>query len=786
MNEAVSFPKHNINPQLKGREWCLQAAKAIAHNWSNSMKEGSIFYAKRKRYDEIDDYYMGLQTTLRYMEWQTGEKNPAATWINIDQSIDPTMKNHIQKVAGRLKKIGYNICATPLDSTAKSKLDSWYDQMKVKILMREAAMQANPQYAQTAQLMNAGDEPEDVEELNIAVKFSPKVIRAKDVEQAVSMIFYENDFDALKDKMDEDIIKYGVTVPREYLDENGKVCIRVYNPGNFVCSWSEDGDFKDLTYAGVYDYVTLTSLAPYFSPEELEKIANAVRGQHGNPAYLSSNAQNALDSFRVAIFDFEYKSYDSVAYEEKTRRNGTKTFGKAPYSVLSKDENTYTGEGAVRKYFGKTKEEIYKGKWVVGTDFIYAYGKETNSKRTMNRKWVHKTSLSFLPQAASFSKMRAVSLVEDLMSIANDVQMVVNKMRTLRNTMIVNAVAIDFSALENVAIGDGGENMKPKEVLEMFLQNGVLAYRSEDLIVEGKLVQRKPVEPLQMNGAIELANMWIDLNNLHNKMYEVSGLNKTTDSATVNPKTLVGIANAQNMGTNNALYSLENARRKAMLKIAKNIVPRFQTALLNGDYESEYADVLGDNTIQYFKFAAANMPCDYSLVLEDKIDDDLRKMIVEVMAEDIKKELITSADVLMVMDNYNLKDACMILEKRVAKAKKQREDFAMKQQQMNGEVQVKSAKEAEAAKRETMKEQSRLKLKEIALTKSWDYKIEQLRLRNSAAATIHNNATSLTKEAMKNSGMPMAAPAEPMMPQEEPGEDAEMEMPEMEEPEEVQ
>jgi len=757
MDQTVSFPKHDINPKEKGEKWCLQAAKAIVNNWATGMQTGSIFYAKRLRYEEIDSYYMAMQSAMRYIEWQTGEKNPASTWINTDQTIDGLVKTHVQKILGRLKKIEYNINATPLDSTAKSKLDEWYDQMYIKIAMREAAIKANPAYANNPSLAKEDGEPEDVEELKLAKQFSPKFIRAKDIEQAIGMLFYENGMEKLVELWDEDNVKYGVCVGREGINEENHVFIERYWPGDFVCSYSETGNFDKLTHAGVYKRVTVGSLSKWFDDATLAKIADAVKGKNGNPQYYNTSTMRGWDPFKVEIFDFEMLSYDTVAVEERINKFGNKKFGKTDYSNLNKPATEN------RKVKPVTREEVYKGKWVVGTDFIYDFGKATNTKRSMDKEKVGKTSLSFIAFATMFDKMRARGIMEDLIPVADEIQMVVAKMRTLRNTMITNGVAIDFSSLEGVALGDAGKNLSPKEILDMFLQNGVLAYRSENLIQDGKMVQRKPVEPIMMNGAVELAGMWTDYQNLTGKLYEISGLNQTTDSATVNPKMLNGVARLQNAGTNNALYFLENARRKFVEAVSRNIIPRFQTALLIGDYGG-YAQAIGQNTIEYFKFSATQFPCDYSIVIEDRPTDEQKQVVYEMMREEIKQGFLTSADVFAVIDAYNLKDAQVILESRSRKNREKKEQFALQQQQMNGQVQTESALAVEKAKQETIdKEYDR----KMDLEKEITYRtieVEKMRLGIAGASTIHNNITKLAQSAMSN---PQQAAPPTMAPEQE-------------------
>jgi hypothetical protein len=96
-------------------------------------------------------------------------------------------------------------------------------------------------------------------------------------------------------------------------------------------------------------------------------------------------------------------------------------------------------EGAEERYDGKQWEVVYKGKWIVGTDYIYDFGLATNMKRAMDIKKISKTELSFHVVAASFDKMVAKGITEDLIPIADEIQMTVLKLRNLNNRMIPTA-----------------------------------------------------------------------------------------------------------------------------------------------------------------------------------------------------------------------------------------------------------------------------------------------------------------------------------------------------------
>lgn len=768
---TLPFPKHDIDPKLKNKDWHLQVARAMWSGWSQGMPTNSIFYAKRQKYSEIRDYALNKQTTGKYMKALTGEENPESVWINIDTSPDAIVKTHRQKLLGRIKSTQYNITATPIDPLARDKMTEYYDKIRVKIMLREEMAKQNPELASHPALQPEPDEPKDMEELEMELNTNPKFIRAKDAEMAIAMLFYQNTFDRIQDLVDEDLVDFGVGIIHEQVDEAGKVTISYVPPYEFICSHSRDGYFENLSYAGHIEYVSLSQLVGIFSKDEIEKLAAKNLNRWGNPSAIPSNPNdiyNPYDAFKVPVLNYEYKSYDMVVHEEKKNRRGNIKFYNAS---LSRAENS----ADPNRFVARNYETMYTGKWVIDTDMIYKFGKATNQKRSLDPREMTKTTSSYHVQAASFDKMVAKGITEDLIPIADAIQNCLYKLRNLNARMIINGLSIDFTALEGVAMGATGGSLTPRENLDMFFQTGILGVRS-DLITQDGKNQRKAVEALMIPYMDQFNALWLDYQHNVNRMYDLSGLNQTTDSASVNPKMLVGIANAQNSGTNNALYFIINARRTLFLKAAKGALQRLQTALLNAPYQG-YVQTIGQNTLELLKFTEENLPYDYDIMIEDRPTDEQRQILYESMKKDIEQGLITSSEVMTVMNTFNLKQAQMIFDYKVKKARERQQEFSMQQQQQNGQIQTQSALAVEQAKQQTLQLQLQADLMKIQAEKEWDYKIKQLELTAKGQHIQDKEQFGMVRDMAK--AMPQQQPQPPQFTPEQPEEMQEPAMPQM-------
>jgi len=745
--QAVPFPRHDIDPREKGKDWHIQAAKAIWGSYTIGMPYGSIFYSNRNRYSEIRDYALNKQSINKYKKWQTGEENPDTAFFNIDQSTEAILKTHRQKILGRLKKIQFNIMATPIDPLAKDKMEEFFAEKKVRLMMQKAAEQIDPELLNNPALQKQQGDPEDMEELEMQIEFSPKFLRAKEAEQGIGMVFYENDFSTLCDPIDEDLTDFGVAVVKDEIDANGRVCLRHVYPGNFICSNSRDGKFGDLTYAAIIYEQTLSNLHQHFDDETLKRIAQHCAGKNGNPGFIATDGHltRGYYPFKATILDFEIRSYDIKVTEERRNRRGNLKFNLTDPKKLFSDKKTYTGEGAEKRYEGKQWEVIYKGKWIVGTDYIYDFGPATNMKRSMDIKKISKTDLSYHVVAASFDKMVAKGITEDLIPVADEIEMTIRKLRNLNNRMIINGLAIDFSALEGVALGGGGDKpLTPAENLDMLLQIGVLGYRSDIITQDGKN-QRKPVEPLIMDYANQFTALWSNYTNNVNKLYELSGLNQSTDSASVNPRMSVGVAQAQSAGTNNALFFIENARRRLVEKVARAPVQRLQSALLSGDYEG-YTQTVGKNSIEFIRFTAKHLPYDYDIMIEDRPTEEQKQMLYQMMAEEIKQGFLDTSDVIAITNMYNLKDAQMLLAHRAKKNKERMQQQSIELQRENANTQMQSNQMAEQLKAQNLQLEYQLKMMLEDKKGEWMYRIKELEMGGRMQMA---DATNLTNMAMK-------------------------------------
>jgi hypothetical protein len=749
MNSRV-FPQHDIDPSLKNKEWHLQFCEAAWYN--NDSLPGRMFYRNTDRYDLIRQYALADQPTYKYKRTMGVDEQTDTSYLNIDFNILPVIKKHRAIALGLLKKREYNIVATPVDALARDQIDRQVAEIKVKLMMREEAAKINPQLLNSPVMGMETGEPGDMDEFTMMEKHGWKHAMALEAELGIRMVFEENDIAQIRDKVWDDNFDYGVAVVRDYIDNNKRIRLRHCDLRNIISNACIYSDFRDALYFGELQYMTLNELkmeaGDQFSKRDYEEVINASQGKYGNPRYGS---ERDADRYKVKVLDMQWLSIDEYVYEERIDKRGNLQVGKAKYEAK--------GEKFKRKKF----QMVYRAKYIIDTDKIYNWGLEEYQLR--DYKSISKAKLNFHVLTTYFENMVTKGIMEDIIPIGDQTQIAWLKLQNIRNQLLPFLIEMDLTALEGVAYGKGGKVMTPKELVEMMFQTGILITRRAELA--GTNVNYKSIEYIQTNYGQAIAEAWNDLTNNINMIREATGFNELTDGSTPNPKTLTTPAKMAYEATNNSLYQLVFAEKQLLLSLAKTVVCRLQRAVKEGDV-SGYVHSLGTNTIRFFQMSPEFALHHYGIILEDKPTDEQKIMLQQHIQESIAQGLLDVTDAIMIENVPNLKQQQQILNLKIEKNKKRKQEEAMQMQQQNAQVQMQSAQAAEQSKQQTMQMEWQLKTQYMIQEKQMEMEIKKLELQVKYGMSQEALASQEKMKAAETLGQPPVsqAQAQPMQPTE--------------------
>jgi hypothetical protein len=669
MNTQSGFPDHNIDPRKKDKAWHLQFAKAA---WKDC--EGvKMFYHNAQKYDETKSYALGRQNTSKYKKPMHVDEQSDTTFAVLDFKVLPIVKKHRQIALGRLQKGDYNIVATPIDALARDEADKYYQDIKAKILLRNQLLQTNPELAKSPLLQPDAKEPLDLEELEMQMEFGFKHNYAMEAEQGIQLIFDQNNIKQCRDRVFEDLFDDGVAVYKDWMEESGKVRFRNCDKRSVITNYCRYPDFRDILYCGEVVDKTIhefkEEVGTQFSADDLEEIESSAK--NGNNKI---QGRKASDKNKVRVLELEFFSTDEIVYDNRINKYGNPAFGKTDYAKKGKKE-TLTAK----------RVNVYKVKWIVGTEFVYDEGLASYQKRD---KGLTNTKLSFHIVATNFFEMSASGVMEDIIPIADQMAIAWLKLQNIRNELKPYFVEIDLDALEDVNIGKGGENMSGPQLLQMWAQKGILITRRKGLSQNNP--NYKTIEFVATNYGEAIAEAWNDFNNHVALLREATGFNELTDGSTPNPKTQNPATYAAIESTNNALYFLQKAEESLLLSLAEAVLCRMRRAIKMGKVEG-FIHALGTNTIKFIEVTPEFDLHDYGIKLESKPTPEQKQWLQQMMAKGMTDGTLEPTDIIMVESVFNLKQAEQILAFRIKKRKELAQQNSIQLQQANAQTQIQSA-----------------------------------------------------------------------------------------------
>lgn len=739
------YPDHLIDPRQKDSTWIKKYIKAA---WSEfDTLSPKIFYNIRQQYQTIKSYVQGSQTINKYKPWMGVDEDDDETYLNVDWSVIPIVPKYRRIALSKLYKAGYNIVASPIDPSAIEEKERELAVIKTRIALREELDKIDPSVAQEIpDLQPMPGDPTDIEELEIFSEYTYKHRMSIEMEDAIKLVFYQNQLSETRKQVIDDLFDFGVAGYKDWIDSNGAVRVRRVNPENLIVSYSDKKNFSDAQHVGEVIELTISELKQWagdqFTEDEYRKIAENVSGKYGNPRFMPENGtiNRGYDKWKIRVLDMEFFSVNEDVYEQRVNRRGNKVFGLTNYNAKNNKKE---------KFVRTSYKVVYQGCWIVDTDYCFNTGLATDMKRTKSN--LVDTELSYHLYAPDFYRMKAVGMMEQLMPIADQIQIAWYRLQNVINSARPKGISIEMGALEDVPLGKGGEAMEPMKLIDLFEKKGILVYRRTDM--QGRQMNYRPIEELN-NGLGNEATQYFALIQSYIQMIrDITGLNELTDGSTPDPKMLTTIAKAAMEGSNNSLHHILEGDRALLERLSGAVILRIQDAIKHGPIEG-YIKALGKNTVDFIKVSTDVSNYEYGILIENKPTDVERQRLqqyIQASLGDGVNGTLDMEDAIFIESIDNLKMAQKVLAYRIKKKRNQRMQEAQQQQAMNAQVQQQAALTAEQAKQQTLQAEMTLKAQIVDLEKKYDlaildkkyqYEIELEKLRSGSkidVAKVYND-----------------------------------------------
>lgn len=727
----------------------ISYAKAIWNAWN---LQANIVSNKRQR-DIINRRYAeGLESVLKYLNrLDIGD----TSYLNLDFSPTNRIASIVDNIVGRLMNMDYKIRCTPIDPVSLTKQDTYRKELYTNMFLKkyDEAFQKTtgiPIVPQNATV------PEDDDEAELHMQLNYKDDLAASMEQALEMVFYNNDFEDSKKKLIRDLIVLKKGAIMRYYDENKNIKVTWVDPIDIIVPYSKYDDFRNVPYQAVITKYTIQEIGQFetgFTEEDLFNIAKTAGSSMGNRRWAWGNSyegyyQNAArifgrgyDDFNVSVLRFYFKSISNEVYEEKQnvkRGNVFEFEAKSDeYTPSSKDKKIKS------TIYKKATEYVYEGYWVIGTDYIWGYKRQENIEREKDGvAYSPKAELPIVMIYPDIYDMENKSLVERMIPHEDQINLIHLKAQQFLMEAAPPGLAIDVSSLDEVVAGMGkGENamMDPKEILKMKRQTGSFVFSS--MRSDGSVINGSPLTPLENGIGRQFQQFIVAYNHEIQLMNDVIGYNSAVDASSPDKEALVGTQKLAVQASMNVLRPIANTMIRIVEKTANRLTLMIQDKCEYGDGLKGMIPAIGIQSVKAINAGKELALAQFGIKIELLPNEEEKQDLYQLITVGLQTGTLKPSDIILIKEymktNVKLAAQLMILrEKRNLK-----EAQALKQQdsQLNAQAQSQAAQMAEQAKQQTLQLEMQSKSQELQMemqlksqlsAQEHQQKMEQINLQN--------------------------------------------------------
>ena len=313
--------------------------------------------------------------------------------------------------------------------------------------------------------------------------------------------------------------------------------------------------------------------------------------------------------------------------------------------------------------------------------------------------------------------------MEAIIPYADAIQLAYYRLQHELNTSVPKGFNINLAALEEVSLSGGGQTMKPSDIIDLYLQRGVLVSRSTSF--DGRQIPPAITE-LQGGTGGAIAEYWNLINQNLDMIRQTLGLNELTDGSTPNPKLLTTVAQLAASGTNNALSDIVYSDKQITQSLSEAIIIRVQDIVRSSDGRA-IADSLGKGTVELLKISPDITRYTFGISIIDKPTAEEKAKLDELVKVALQQGQLDISDVIRLNNIPNIKQAELFLAYKVRKNMERKQQEALQMQQQNGQIQQQSAMAAEQAKQQTAQMQAQIDIQILQAKSEFDAKLIELR-----------------------------------------------------------
>jgi hypothetical protein len=729
--KSSNFPDPLAPSEVKqGREYGLKYAKSIYQQWGKIDQQNSVYGNRKKTFEKNRRYANGTQDTAIYRSLLTSldPNNGDGSMLNLDFTPVPILPKFVRIVVNKILSLNPYPNLEAVDPLSSSEKDKERRKMEMMIQAKEQLAKIQEKTGVSVG-MDSKDIPETLEEAEIFIGNNIKSSSEIAAQIATNLTLEWNDFnEAILRRCVNDLAVLGMSVVKRDNDPQYGLKTSYVDPINFVHSFTEDPSFGDLVYAGHVRHIPIQELkrmaGDQFTEEDYKKIAQRAQKKHGyDAAKLNQSSYDRVnnvsrfgyDEYMIEVLDFEFMSVDCEYYESKESRYGNIGF-------YAKGENYRAPNNSVfnRDVHKLETSSVYGGCYVLGTDYLFNYGKKHNTPRNIHD--ISRTNLSYSVCATNLLDMMPKSMVDSCIGFADQLQLTHLKIQQAVAKAKPDGIIIDIEGLENVQLGKGGE-LQPLDLHDIYEQTGVFYYRSKN--PEGGF-QNPPIR--EIGNSIRNINELIGLYNHYLRMIrDATGINEVMDASTPKSDALVGVRQQALAAANNAIYDITNSSMVLYKKVCSDIVKCVQVIHPESVLYRIYENAIGKENMNVLSSFRNLAMYNFGVRVVKEMEEAERQYLEQNIQIALSQKEIDLEDAIAVRQLKDINQAERLLIVRRKKRIAMNQQIAMQNSQQQAQIQQASAQATSQARQQEMQMEAQLKAQEMQLKNQLEAQLESVK-----------------------------------------------------------
>ncbi len=635
VSESNGYPSPFVSPEVKNtKEYILAYLKQM---YSDHIKRDATLYDYQKlSFAENRRYSEGNQSVQKYKDLLDNQGDQS--YMNLDWTPIAIIPKFVDVITGGMMNQDFDIMCNAIDPLSATKRKQERAELLTDMKMKEVSEKLK---GMGVDLQQGRPVLDDEEEVDLFMDLNYKQAAEIAMEQAIKFVVEACDFDVVREELIRDLIVLGICGVKTETEVNGQVKVRYVDPQRLVTSYTSSPDFRDMVHAGEIVKMSIRDLkrmaGDQFSDEDYEEMATLVSTKYSNQERTSSNSDygygaSPYDDYTIEVMDAEFLAVDTYKYEKKKNRFGGYSFNKKDFEYDPPKNSKYKREQKNVQVKNK-----YVGKFIVGTDFVFDFGRAKNQERP-------------------------------------------------------KGLAIEVGGLENVTKGDGGATWDPLELQSIYDQTGNFYYRRLD--DEGNASSGPPIMELENGIGRDLGNLISIYNYNLERIRDVTGINEVRDGSTPSKDSLIGVQKMALMSSNNATRSINSAYFNIIGRASRSVVRRVQDVVTYlGDFEI-YDQALGTSAINSFKDIDDMREIDFGVFIDVMPDEEQKAILEQNIQISLSQKELRIEDAILIRSIKNTKLANRMLVYRRKKYMKELQEQAQANSQANAQQQMQSTQMA--------------------------------------------------------------------------------------------